>query len=324
MRPEHVGAPWKIAVEEHVLLPARPGTDQLDLMDRLGIERMLLSPGGTGVQAELDPARAVELAVSSNDLLSEIVAARPDRYSGLAVLPLQDPHAAVEELERAVGTLGLCGVLVNGYSSLGDEDTARYYDDPAYDGVWERIESLEVPFYLHPRDPLPGQRRIYDGHPELLGAPWAFGAETAVHALRLITSGLFDRFPRLTIVLGHLGEMLPFAIHRTAARLRNTDLGLAKPIDAYFREHFCVTTSGHFHAPALTLATHELGVDQVLFALDHPFADANEGTAWFDGLDLSADHRRRIGRSNAERVFGLGAHGRRSPSSANGLAGDTR
>jgi predicted TIM-barrel fold metal-dependent hydrolase len=296
---------WKIAVEEHVMLPDRPGSEWLETMDRLGIERMLLSPGGTGVQAEVDPGRAVEAAIASNDVLARIVAERPDRFSALAVLPLQDPTAAVAELERAVGQLGTCGVMVNGFTTLGAPDIGHYYDERHYEDVWARVEALGIPFYLHPRDPLPSQRRAYDGRPELLGAAWAFGAETAVHALRLITSGLFDRFPDLTVVLGHLGETLPFGISRTAERLRKADLGLAKPIDAYFRDHFCVTTSGYFHTPALRLAIEELGAERVMFALDHPFADADEGAAWFDGVELSLDDRTRIGRTNAERVFGL-------------------
>jgi predicted TIM-barrel fold metal-dependent hydrolase len=305
MLPEQARDPWKIAVEEHVLLPQRPGREMLDLMDRLGIERVVLSPGGTGVQAELEPKRAIRQAGSANRLLAEIVADQPGRFSGLAVLPLQDPDAAVEELDRAVGMLGLRGALVNGFTSLGDEDTVHYYDELVYEPVWDRIQALGVPFYLHPRDPSPGQRRIYEGRPELLGAAWAFGVETAGHALRLVTSGLFDRFPGLTIVLGHLGEMLPFAISRTAERLRSRDLGLEKPVDAYLREHFYVTTSGHFDTAALALAVSVLGADRVLLALDHPFADAQSGIDWFDGLELDADERERIGRKNAERVFGL-------------------
>ena len=304
MSPDSRG-PWMVAVEEHVMLPDGPDDVLLAFMDESRIERMVLSPGGTGVQAEPSAARAIAAARTANDAMAGFVAARPDRFSAYVTLPLQDPEAAAEELERAVCDLGLCGPLVNGYTTNGDVDTAGYYDDPIYDVVWERVQALGVPFYLHPRDPIPSQRRVYDGRPELLGAAWAFGAETAVHSLRLIVSGLFDRFPSLQVVLGHLGETLPFGIGRTAARLRDRDLGLAKPIDVYFREHFHVTTSGHFTTSALTAAVTELGVERVMFALDRPFADAADGVAWFDELAIDDADREQIGRTNAERLLGL-------------------
>jgi 2,3-dihydroxybenzoate decarboxylase len=247
----------------------------------------------------------VRSATTTNDQLAAIIAAHPDRYAGLAALPMQDPAAATAELERAVRQLGLSGALVNGYSCLGDRDTGLYLDDPSYIPFWERVADLDVPFYLHPRDPLPGQQRIYAGRPELLGAAWAFGAETSAHALRLITSGLFDRLPTLKIVLGHLGETLPFAISRTAARLRDHDLRLDDRVDAYFKRNFWVTTSGHFDTLALTAAIACLGADRVLFALDHPFADEEEGARWFDALHLAPADRHSIGRANAERLFRL-------------------
>lgn len=297
--------PWKVAVEEHVMLPEVPAGALLAFMDQCAIERMILSPGGTGVQAEADPARAVARARAANDAMAEAIAEHPDRWSAFATLPMQDPDAAGEELERAVTELGFCGPLVNGYSAAGDPGSALYYDDRRFDVFWERLQELGVPFYLHPRDPLPSQQRAYQGYPQLLGAAWGFGAETALHALRLIVGGVFDRFPRVQIVLGHLGETLPFAIGRTAARLRDQPLDIAKPVDAYFREHFHVTTSGHFNEPALVASIMEMGVDRVMFALDHPFADAAAGNAWFDALDLAPADRELLGRTNAMRLFGL-------------------
>ncbi|MFN8150423.1 MAG: amidohydrolase family protein [Solirubrobacterales bacterium] len=301
--------PWKVAVEEHVMLPEGPTDALLAFMDESAIERMILSPGGPGVQAEADPVRAAVEARAANDAMADAIAGHPDRWSAFATLPMQDPDAACEELERAVAELGLCGPLVNGYSAAADPESALYYDDRRYDDFWERLQDLGVPFYLHPRDPLPSQQRAYEGHPELLGAAWGFGAETALHALRLIVGGVFDRFPRVQIVLGHLGETLPFAIGRTAARLRDQTLDIAKPVDAYFREHFHVTTSGHFNEPALVASIMEMGVDRVMFALDHPFADAAVGNAWFDALDLEPADRELLGRDNAMRLFGLGGRG---------------
>jgi gamma-resorcylate decarboxylase len=233
---------------------------------------------------------------------------RPDRYAALAALPMQEPTAAIAELERSIIELGFCGVLVNGHSCLGDEDTGLYLDDPAYLPFWERLEALDVPFYLHPRNPLPSQCRIYEGHAELLGAPWAFSAETAVHALRLMTSGLFDRFPGIKIVLGHLGETLPFVVHRAASRMNTQRLGIRRTVAEYFHDNFVITTSGNFHNPTFIGAMLELGVERVLLALDYPFADTEKGSRWFDSLELTEDARLRIGCLNAVRLFRLPHH----------------
>ena len=318
--------PWKVSVEEHVIPPGLVGypglpfqgsvleelTDtgrgRLALMDSLGIELAVLSLAGPGVQAALDAKSARDFAATANSLLAEIVMKRPDRYAGLAALPMQDPTDAIGELERSVVELGLSGVLVNGYSCLGDEDTGLYLDDPAYLPFWDRVEALDVPFYLHPRNPLPNQCRIYQGHAELLGAPWAFSAETAVHALRLMTSGLFDRFPRIKIVLGHLGETLPFVVHRAASRMNTDGLGIKRSVAEYLRQNFVITTSGNFHNPTFVGTVLELGVERVLFALDYPFADAGTGSRWFDSLELNEDARFRIGRSNAAQLFRLRHH----------------
>jgi predicted TIM-barrel fold metal-dependent hydrolase len=319
----------KIAIEEHFVTPeledliANPGwapdafravldrlgdTDggRIEAMDRHGIEMAVLSLGANGIQDEPDAGRAVERAAQANDALGAVVAARPDRYAGFAAVALQDPEAAADEAERAVRELGLRGVLVNGYSSVGDLETAAYYDEPRFEPFWARIEALGVPFYLHPRDPLPTQRRIYQGRPELLGPTWAFGVETATHALRLITSGLFDRFPRLTVILGHLGEGLPFAMHRLEQRLsRRSDVSLERSPTEVLRESFHITTSGNYHTPSLVGLLLELGADRVLFAADHPFEDLADGARWMDTVPIAEGDRLKIGRLNAARLLGL-------------------
>jgi gamma-resorcylate decarboxylase len=163
-----------------------------------------------------------------------------------------------------------------------------------------------VPLYLHPRDPLPTQRRIYEGRPELLGPTWAFGVETATHALRLITSGLFDRHPRLTVILGHLGEGLPFAMHRLEQRLgRRADVRLERLPTQVLRENFHITTSGNYHTPSLVGLLLELGADRVLFAADYPFEDLADGARWMDTVPISERDRAKIGRDNAARLLGL-------------------
>lgn len=277
---------------------------RLEEMDRLGVERAVLSLGSDGVQGIVDIAEAVATAREANDSLAEIVARRPDRFAGFAALPLQDPPAAADELERAVRDLGFKGALVNGYSNVGSAETGAYYDEEQYLPFWERVAALAVPLYLHPRNPLPGQRRIYEGRPELLGPTWAFAVETGTHALRLITSGLFDRFPELTIVLGHLGENLPFAIARLEQRLGHVKgLHLARSPREVLRENFYVTTSGNYHTPSFVGVLLELGADRVLFAADYPFERMGDAADSFDALPIGEGDRLKIGRANAQRLL---------------------
>src|SRR5579871_1359213 len=183
-------------------------------MDRNGVEMMILSLNAPAIQAILDPKRADEIARRANDFLAEQVKRRPDRFQALAALPMQDPELATRELTRCVKELGFRGALVNGFSQVHEADSMVFYDLPQYWPFWEAVEKLDVPFYLHPRNPLPSQQRIYEGHRWLLGPAWAFAQETAVHALRLMGSGLFDKHPRLAIILGHMGEGLPFHVWR--------------------------------------------------------------------------------------------------------------
>jgi gamma-resorcylate decarboxylase len=318
----------KVAVEEHFVTPEleelisavgwpekewrrvvgrlEDVDERLAEMDRLGIEVAVLSLGAFGIQDVPDPGRAVELAVRANDALAEVVARHPDRFAGLAALPLQDPEAAAAELERAVRQLGLRGALVNGYSSLGDLETGVYYDDERFLPFWAEVERLAVPFYLHPRNPLPNQRRIYEGRSELLGPTWAFAVETGTHALRLITSGLFDRFPGLTLVVGHLGEFLPFALPRLEQRMAHLPhVRLERPATQYLRDHFYVTTSGNSHTASLVGVLLELGADRLLFAADYPFEEMADGATWFDTVPISGADRLKIGRTNAQRLFRL-------------------
>jgi len=275
-------------------------------MDRLGIALAVLSLGAFGVQDEPDTQRAIAAAAQANDALAGIVACHSTRYAGLAALPLQDPMAAAAEAERAVRQLGLKGALVNGYSSIGNLDTGAYYDEPPYLPFWERFAALNVPFYLHPRNPLPNERRIYQGRSELLGPVWAFTVETATHALRLITSGIFDRFPTLTVVIGHMGELLPFAIHRLEQRIKNIPtLELKRRPSQYLQENFYITTSGNNHTASLMGSILQLGADRIMFAADYPFEEMHEGAEWFDAVPISAADRVKIGRTNAQKVFRL-------------------
>ncbi len=320
----------KIAVEEHFVTPELRDTifpsigwdqaawermaellqdtdsQRLADMDASGIEMAVLSLAAPCLQDVADPGRAVQSAAAANDALADIVGAHPDRYAALAALPLQDPSAAADELERCVRQLGFKGALANGYSSIGNLDTAAYYDEPQYLPFWERVAALDVPFYLHPRNPLPTERRIYQSREALLGPTWAFTVETATHALRLIVSGLFDRVPGLTIVLGHMGELLPFAVQRTEQRLSHIPtLVLERPPQQCLRENFYLTTSGNFHTPSLIGAILQVGADRILFAADYPFERTADAAGWLDGTPISEADRLKIGRTNAERLFGL-------------------
>ncbi len=278
-------------------------------MDENGIEMMLLSLNAPAVQAIPDMVRAHEIARRANDYLAEEVHKRPDRFQGLAALAMQDPEIAARELERCVKELGFRGALVNGFSQIGGEDTAAYYDLPQYRPFWATAERLDVPFYLHPRNPLPRDAKIYEGHPWIMGPIWAFGHETAVHALRLMGSGLFDAHPRLAIILGHLGENLPYAIWRidnaNAWIPERHNYPAKKKISEYFCANFHITTSGNFNTQSLIEAMLVMGADHIMFSADWPFENIDHAAHWFDACPISENDRMKIGRTNAMKLFKL-------------------
>lgn len=280
---------------------------RLELMDRHGIETMILSLNAPAIQAIPDPARAHDIARKSNDYLAEQVAKRPDRFQAFAALAMQDPDVASRELERCVKELGFKGALVNGFSQIGEPDTAVYYDLPQYWPFWGVVASLDVPFYLHPRNPLPSMAQIYDGHPWLLGPTWAFGQETAVHALRLMCSGLFDEYPDLIVVLGHMGEGIPYSLWRIDNRNAWVKAPPAYPakrtITEYFQENFYITTSGNFRTQTLIDAILEIGADRILFSTDWPFENIDHAADWFDAVTISEADRMKIGRTNSAKLF---------------------
>ncbi len=282
---------------------------RLKLMDKHGLEMMLLSLNAPAVQAIPDIAKANEMAMRANDFLAEQVARRPDRFQALAALPMQDPDLAARELQRCVVDLGFKGSLVNGFSQVLQAESAVYYDLPQYWSFWAEVEKLDAPFYLHPRNPLPSMSQIYDGHPWLMGPTWAFGQETAVHALRLMGSGLFDKHPKLTIILGHMGEGLPYSMWRIDNRngwVKTPPRYPAKrKIADYFRENFYLTTSGNFRTQTLIDAVLEIGADRILFSTDWPFENIDHASDWFDAASISENDRVKIGRTNAAKLFKL-------------------
>jgi 2,3-dihydroxybenzoate decarboxylase len=278
-------------------------------MDQHGIEMMILSLNAPAVQAIYDVKLAIAVARQANDALAAEVRKRPDRFAAFAALPMQDPEAAAAELTRCIKELGFVGALVNGFSQVGTPDNVAYYDMAQYGPFWRTVETFDIPFYLHPRNPLPSWTRQYEGHSWLLGPNWAFSAETAVHALRLIGSGLFDEYPRLKIVLGHLGEGIPVQLWRIDGRngwMKEPHRYAAKNgVGHYFRNHFHLTTSGNFHTPSLINAMTEMGASRVMFSVDWPFEDVGEGAQWFDQAEISETDRIKVGRANAIELFKL-------------------
>jgi 2,3-dihydroxybenzoate decarboxylase len=313
----------KIALEEHFLVPGFEiywsatvgdvdpglrdklqarledfGDSRLETMDRAGIERCVLSIAGPGVQVEPQIEVACRKAREANDILAREIHRRPNRYSGFAHLAMQDPIAAANELERAMRELGFCGAMINGHTG------GRYLDDPCYDAFWERVEALEAPIYLHPADP-PVPYAALAGHNALTRATWGWGVETGSHALRLIFRGTFDRFPKTKLLLGHLGETLPFLLWRFDSRAKLYGVQLAKHPSDYIRENIAVTTSGMFAADPLLCTLSALGRQHVMFSADYPFESVDEAAAFIDHVALDADVREDICFRNAQRVLRL-------------------
>ena len=326
-RPSALPLAGKIALEEHFVLAETidtsyavrdlppetrhkildVGSGRIAEMDRGGLDICILSLTAPGVQAVPNITQAIAQARRTNDYLAENVAKNPQRLKGFATLPLQDPEAAAQELTRCVRDLGFCGALVNGFSQIGEADSAVFYDLPQYRPFWATVQELDVPFYLHPRDALASRQQSYEGYRWLAGSPWGFAVETSIHALRLMASGLFDEYPKLKVMLGHLGEGLPFGIWRVDHRIsRGSGTPRAKlPMSHYLRENFYITTSGNFHTQALTNVILEVGADRILYSVDYPYEDVVEAREWLDQASISESDRMKIARTNAQKLFRL-------------------
>ncbi|MFN0074151.1 MAG: amidohydrolase family protein [Chloroflexota bacterium] len=271
-------------------------------MDEGGIDIQVLSHGAPSTQ-RMDAETAVQLARGANDRLKAIIDGRPDRFAGFAALPTPDPKAAADELERAVTKLGLKGAMVHGLTN------GVFFDDRRFWPICERAQELDVPIYLHPATPHPTVTEIYYGDyvkdfPQLNTAGWGFTVETATQGIRMVLSGVFDAYPRLKIILGHLGEGLPFSLWRIDQALsRKGNMPMAFK-DA-FCEHFWITTSGNFSTPALLCSMMEMGIDRILFSIDYPFVDNAPGTEWMDKVPLCSEDRNKILHGNVQRLLKL-------------------
>ena len=318
MAPE--GKPLVIALEEHYYDPEVAktfdgpegrapeirrrlddlGELRLKEMDEAGIDVQVLSHGAPSTQ-RLDAPTAVRLARDANDRLAKVIAARPDRFAGFAALPTPDPKAAAAELERTISELGFKGAMVHGLTN------GVFFDDKRFWPIFERAQALDVPLYVHPAAP---HSAVVDAYykdyvkdfPAILNAAWGFTVETATQGIRLVLSGVFDAYPDLKIILGHMGEGLPFLLWRI-------DHALSRPgnrriaFREQFSRHFYITTSGNFSTPALLCSMMELGVDRILFSVDWPFVQNVPGTKWMSELQLSAEDKTKILSGNAKRLL---------------------
>jgi len=273
------------------------GEGRIKQMDADGVDMQLLLLSSPGVQT-LEEGLAIELAAMSNDRLAEATHKYPERLQGLAAIAPQNPDKAAQELQRAVRTLGLKGAVINSHTN------GEYLDDRKYWPILACAEALDVPIYIHPRDPAPqlGGALAIPGF--LIG--WGWALEVGTHAIRLIASGVFDEFPKLKFVIGHMGECVPFVLPRLDNRYTR-DRGPKRKMmpSEYFKEHFVVTTSGMNYEAQLLMTIKELGIEHVLFAADWPFEPAKEAVDAVEASALSETEKRMIFHTNSARVFRL-------------------
>lgn len=271
---------------------------RLKAMDEAGIEVSVLSQTAPGLQAEADVVAAVQSARRCNDFLFEQIQRHPSRYRGFACLPMQDPVAAANELERCVRDYKFVGALVNGHTQ------GVYLDDRSFWPFWEKVQELDVPFYLHPMNPF-DEPHVYSGRPELNGAVYSWTCETAAHALRLVFGGVFDDFPGLRVILGHMGEGLPFMLWRLDSRIKATPFAkaLKRMPSEVIRRHFVVTTSGACADNPLLCTVSELGEDNVLFSVDYPYESSRIAAKFIENAPFSESIREKLCYKNAERVL---------------------
>jgi len=315
----------KIALEEHFMFPglveywketsvninnnlfekALPalsdfGDRRLEVMDKNGVDFSVLSLSGPGVQIERDTKTAARVARQTNDLLAHEIQKRPKRYGGFAHLAMQDPIIAADELERCMRDLGFHGAMIDG------QNNGSYLDDDRYSHFWERAASLQAPIYIHPANPA-DKPYMYSGHPELWGPVWSWGVETANHALRILFAGVFNRYPAARVILGHMGEGLPFQLWRFDSRwkIANRARELNKQPSEYFGTNILVTTSGVASLAPMLCAVSALGEENVMFSIDYPFEDSAIACDFIDHAAISEDLRAKLCHGNAVKKLKL-------------------
>jgi 2,3-dihydroxybenzoate decarboxylase len=278
------------------------GAGRIAAMDRLGIDMQLLLLTAPGVQV-FAADEASGLAADSNDQLAEAIARHPSRLAGLAAVAPQDPARAAKEIERAMGPLGLNGVVINSHTK------GEFLDDTKFWVVLEAAEANDAPIYIHPRNPAPAMLQPYLER-QLEAGILGFAADVALHTVALITSGAFDRFPRLKLVIGHAGEGIPYMLYRIDYMQRVVREGRGakklerRPSD-YMKENIYITSSGMAWEPAIEFAQETLGVDRVLYAMDYPYQADPDEVRTLDAMDMPAGRKRQFFQTNAEALFKL-------------------
>jgi 2,3-dihydroxybenzoate decarboxylase len=278
------------------------GARRLASMDEAGIDIQVLSHAAPATQ-RLSGSTAIEVARQTNDRLHAMVQLHPSRFAGFGVLPTAEPVAAADELERIVNRLGFKGAMVHGLTNGAFLDEKRFWP------IFERAQALDVPLYLHPAIPHPAVIEAYyrdyvADFPSILTAGWGFTVETATQAIRMVLSGVFEAYPRLKIIIGHMGEGLPFSLWRIDQAMSRKG-NQALDFRATFSEHFWITTSGNFSNPALLCSVMELGADRIMFSVDYPYVENTEGTRWLEQLPLCREDREKIMSGNARRLLRL-------------------
>ncbi len=274
------------------------GPMRLQAMDEADIEISILSLTSPGIQEKFDIDTAVKLARQSNLYLAQKIAENPTRFRGFAALPMQDPVSAAKELEHCIKDLKFVGGLINGQTD------GHYLDDEQYLPFWEKVAELNVPVYLHPGSPLHVPENYYY-HQELAGPIWGWGVETGTHALRLLFSGLFDRFPNLKIILGHMGESLPYMLWRLDSRwaISKQVKKLDKLPSQYLKSNYYVTSSGMCSNGPLLCAVEELGEDRVMFSVDYPYESSKIAAKFIESAPLSSSVKEKVCYKNAVSLF---------------------
>ena len=280
------------------------GDKRIADMDAAGIDMQVLSLNSPGVE-QADAAEQIAIARESNDFLAEAVKKYPQRFAAFASLPVAAPEQAAEELDRRVRQQGFKGTLINGHTR------GRYLDDKFFSPILERAEALNVPIYLHPTVPPPAVVEASFGgfSPPVTAmfasAGWGWHIETGVHLLRMILGGVFDRHPKLQVVIGHLGEGIPFMLPRLQKNFPTEMTKLARPMGDYLRENVHYTFGG-FNFPATFLdLLLEVGADRIMFSVDYPYGSMTEARAFLEQLPVTAADKERIAHGNAERLYGL-------------------
>jgi len=280
------------------------GDGRIAAMDEAGVDLAVLSLAAPGVE-QLDAPQAVRLARACNDELAAAVGRYPERLAGFAALPMSAPEAAADELERAVRQHGFPGAVINGHSH------GVYLDDACFDPVLSRAAALKVPIYLHPTIPPAGViESSYAGFTDevtfaLATVGWGWHINTATHVLRLILGGVFDRYPDLQFIIGHMGEAIPFMLPRFDATLKPELTGLRHPVSTYLRRNLNYTFANFNDVPTYANLIAQVGIGRVCFSADYPFGSMKAARAFFDNLALGDDDRALISHRNAERLLGL-------------------